>query len=316
MGGVEAARAGALAVDGSLVSHTFHLPLNQPDGASLGRLLDANTYWIWAQDVPIGAPPLRFYEWTRAGIADLTANAYAIHVVNAGTFHRIEGVFDYWLRSDADHIWVQAPRQDSRHYILVAGGRVGVNRSHEIAWFCHGCGAEIGSRQKLEHDGTPGSFLRAQEAAVSIFNAHVETRQCRGCGADHPLARPFQAQAGPPPATSGISAVAGEERDLAPGDLREGRTRLVRIEGKEVLVVRSRGEVFALGNACPHKGASLAQGEVHGTEIVCPWHRFRFDMRTGECVHNPRLRAETFDVRLEGERVVVAPAAVEVSSPQ
>ncbi|MFN8525218.1 MAG: Rieske (2Fe-2S) protein [Chloroflexota bacterium] len=32
---------------------------------------------------------------------------------------------------------------------------------------------------------------------------------------------------------------------------------------------------------CPHMGAPLEQGRVEGGNVVCPWHRYRYDAKTG-----------------------------------
>ena len=42
------------------------------------------------------------------------------------------------------------------------------------------------------------------------------------------------------------------------------------------------GPVVAFENRCPHVGGPLALGEISGSEIVCPWHFFRFDLKTGK----------------------------------
>ncbi len=48
------------------------------------------------------------------------------------------------------------------------------------------------------------------------------------------------------------------------------------------------GQLHALEDACPHKGVALHKGEVHGTNLTCPYHGWEFNGR-GECVAIPYL---------------------------
>ena len=59
---------------------------------------------------------------------------------------------------------------------------------------------------------------------------------------------------------------------------------------------RCRGVLYALQNQCPHEGGSLAGGAVEGDEVSCPLHGYRFNLKTGACSTDPRLRAKTFPV--------------------
>jgi nitrite reductase/ring-hydroxylating ferredoxin subunit len=65
---------------------------------------------------------------------------------------------------------------------------------------------------------------------------------------------------------------------------------------KSVLVLIETDGSFAVENACPHHGSSFDGGEVTTTHVVCPWHFWRIDFRTGTCLHNPNVRAQTFPV--------------------
>lgn len=109
----------------------------------------------------------------------------------------------------------------------------------------------------------------------------------------------------------------------AEGDFEEGRARVVSVEGREIGVVRWRGEVFALRNVCPHEFGPVCAGFtlplLHGDQagtlevdedqlvIVCPWHGWEFDARTGRAVwwaeSNYRLRS--YPAKIESGRILV-----------
>lgn len=77
------------------------------------------------------------------------------------------------------------------------------------------------------------------------------------------------------------------------------------IEGKPYVVCRTADGVYAMDGTCPHRQGPLAQGALHGTQVVCPWHAWEFDCVTGRHDYNPAIRLETFAVRVEGDDVVI-----------
>jgi nitrite reductase/ring-hydroxylating ferredoxin subunit len=42
------------------------------------------------------------------------------------------------------------------------------------------------------------------------------------------------------------------------------------------------GEIHCVDGICPHAEGPLAQGALHGHTLVCPWHGWEFDVRTGD----------------------------------
>jgi|SRR5918998_1495760 nitrite reductase/ring-hydroxylating ferredoxin subunit len=119
------------------------------------------------------------------------------------------------------------------------------------------------------------------------------------------------------PGGVGAKQVVCREEDLAPGQM-----RTLRNGGAPVVVVCSAvGEYHAVRGICPHQGALLGRGHlwsltvseepgVYGlaekAEILrCPWHSFDYDVTTGRCVSDPRLRVRTYPVSVEDGHIVV-----------
>jgi nitrite reductase/ring-hydroxylating ferredoxin subunit len=65
------------------------------------------------------------------------------------------------------------------------------------------------------------------------------------------------------------------------------------------------GRLFALDNVCPHQGAALGQGTVEQGYIVCPWHGYQLDPRTGVAVQDFMCIAERYAIEVVGEDVYV-----------
>ena len=77
------------------------------------------------------------------------------------------------------------------------------------------------------------------------------------------------------------------------------------VGGLTIAVYHTAGGFFATDNACPHRGGPLAEGDLAGEEITCPWHLWGFDVTTGVCAGNREIALTTHEVRLDGERILV-----------
>jgi nitrite reductase/ring-hydroxylating ferredoxin subunit len=90
-------------------------------------------------------------------------------------------------------------------------------------------------------------------------------------------------------------------------DFPDGRGRAVDVAGERVAVFRSGDRWYALQDACPHMGASLADGALEGGRVVCDWHGRRFDLATGESDMRSGACARLFRIDVEGSDVYVEP---------
>ncbi|NEQ49848.1 MAG: aromatic ring-hydroxylating dioxygenase subunit alpha [Leptolyngbya sp. SIO3F4] len=74
--------------------------------------------------------------------------------------------------------------------------------------------------------------------------------------------------------------------------LKPGEVVPIKIWNSSLAVYRDAdGTVHAMADACPHKGVELHRGEVHGKNLVCPYHGWEFDTK-GQCVGIPYFPAE------------------------
>lgn len=90
-------------------------------------------------------------------------------------------------------------------------------------------------------------------------------------------------------------------------EFREGRGIAVRVGEKKIAIFKLRGRILAIQDSCPHMGASLADGRVVDDRVVCHWHDWTFDLRTGKSDQRSRqwLCAQVFETKVEGDDVYV-----------
>ena len=90
------------------------------------------------------------------------------------------------------------------------------------------------------------------------------------------------------------------------GDLEVGTARLVEIGGNEIALFNVDGTFYAIDNTCAHMGGPLADGEIEGDVVTCPWHRATYNIRTGEVLGPPApTGVATYTVRVQGSDIEV-----------
>jgi len=106
----------------------------------------------------------------------------------------------------------------------------------------------------------------------------------------------------------------------------DGDRRIVAHNGFEIGVFNWQGRYYAYENLCIHQGGPACEGVImhkvedvlgpdrtwHGhkfsdteAHFVCPWHGYEYDITTGECAADRRLKLRSFDVVRRGEDIYV-----------
>lgn len=88
-------------------------------------------------------------------------------------------------------------------------------------------------------------------------------------------------------------------------DLPLGEGKTVNAAGLVLAVFNDDGEFIAIDDTCPHQGASLGEGTLHQGRVICPWHSWMFDLRTGECPGVPETTVRRYSTRRSGDAIEV-----------
>ena len=92
----------------------------------------------------------------------------------------------------------------------------------------------------------------------------------------------------------------GKLSDLAPNSAME-----VMVGPQPYAICNVEGTVTALNGICPHLGGPLGQGQIYDGRIVCPYHLWEFDCRTGVNSVDRARRVATFEVQVDGGEILI-----------
>tara|TARA_R110002049_G_scaffold200971_1_gene371664 strand:- start:921 stop:1277 length:357 start_codon:yes stop_codon:yes gene_type:complete len=85
-------------------------------------------------------------------------------------------------------------------------------------------------------------------------------------------------------------------------ELEEGKIIRRFVDDQWICVVKNNGEVFSFKDKCPHAGASFFKGSCEDGKVVCPLHRFGFDLKTGR---GHGLYLENYPVKLHEDQYLI-----------
>jgi nitrite reductase/ring-hydroxylating ferredoxin subunit/uncharacterized membrane protein len=109
---------------------------------------------------------------------------------------------------------------------------------------------------------------------------------------------------------------------VAQATLQDGETLRVDVNGTVMTVARLDGQYYAFQEFCTHRFGPLSEGSFRDGQVMCPWHRSCFDVRTGQVTHGPaQVGLKTFPVQVRDGRICVRgeeaarPAASQAEAP-
>jgi uncharacterized membrane protein/nitrite reductase/ring-hydroxylating ferredoxin subunit len=89
-------------------------------------------------------------------------------------------------------------------------------------------------------------------------------------------------------------------------DVQDGETLRVVCDGNVIAIAKQGGEVFAFQEFCTHRYGPLSEGKLQDHQIMCPWHRSCFDIRTGKVVEGPaKVDLKSYSVAIRAGKIFI-----------
>jgi nitrite reductase/ring-hydroxylating ferredoxin subunit len=83
--------------------------------------------------------------------------------------------------------------------------------------------------------------------------------------------------------------------------VRAGLPLDIELNGSQFRIIDLDGKLIAYSTRCPHMLGPLGEGRIDGGVVECPWHGYRFDVRTGACVSGAPCRLAPAEVIIDPE---------------
>ena len=109
--------------------------------------------------------------------------------------------------------------------------------------------------------------------------------------------------------------------EIGPADLEPGQRRIIEVDGKSIGLFNVNGAYYALLNRCPHMAGKLCEGPVTGTTLYarpanykygrknelirCGWHGWEFEIESGRCLVDDRMRARKYPVTQKDGQLIL-----------
>ncbi len=82
-------------------------------------------------------------------------------------------------------------------------------------------------------------------------------------------------------------------------DLPTGQGTTVTIGGRDYGVFHVGEEFYCIDNACPHHDGPLGEGDLEDDVVICPWHAWQVNVKTGEVLYASHFCVATYPCKAE-----------------
>lgn len=101
-------------------------------------------------------------------------------------------------------------------------------------------------------------------------------------------------------------------RLCATEDVEKGKSKAFTVKGTHIAVFKENGSCYAVDNRCPHMGYPMSEGTVRDGVLICHWHHWEFDLKTGGCFLTTGDDLKSFPIEVRGDDLYVGLSGDEI----
>lgn len=93
--------------------------------------------------------------------------------------------------------------------------------------------------------------------------------------------------------------------DIKNGSSMSFSIRTEREKVTQIAVFNVDGKYYAISNLCAHKGGPLSKGLLQGDVVTCPWHGWKYSVKTGRSPHEGGDSVNSYPVKIINDKIYV-----------
>ena len=79
----------------------------------------------------------------------------------------------------------------------------------------------------------------------------------------------------------------------------------IKVDGKKLCLVRHQNRTFVVQNSCPHAGGILSGGTCKNGYLICPIHRWEYNLETGRGAEGQGDYIDTYPIETRADGLYV-----------
>ncbi len=87
--------------------------------------------------------------------------------------------------------------------------------------------------------------------------------------------------------------------------VKEAFIQKVKAGSQSICLVFEAGNLYAVSAKCPHAGGELAGGWCKNRQLICPLHRYEYDLKTGKGAAGQGDYIDTFPVEIRADGIYI-----------
>lgn len=80
----------------------------------------------------------------------------------------------------------------------------------------------------------------------------------------------------------------------------------IKIHNQSICLMQHQGKIYAVSSKCPHAGADISQGWCEEGFIICPVHRYKYNLENGRGASGQGDYLKIYPIEIRDDGIYIA----------